>query len=550
MKSIMMDTESQKLHQNLFSEIFKSENIYIYGMGEVAEAVISMLNTYINEYMVKINIQIAHNNVLGEKQISGYPVSNNFEIDSFDTSCLIIASDEGEFDKTLLGLIKKDFGMIVDGYKLIHFFFQPLNFRINTTNTKQVSSNKEILVTSTLLHNGQKDIDDDWKRANSLEKMILLNYIGRSGSYYFTTLLDNHPELIVMPFKILYNPFEKITALCYCYPHGIDIEKLIQAFAPVSCMNYNTHMLNFQVGDDNIIYPEGYVEKYLNMIRKLVLIEVENNDGIVSESFLIKVQYYSHMIAMGIKSDFHNRIPYMVNPIHTTDPLIIKFYQSMFPKVMQIATVRNPITSFASLMAGMKRMNMLTNHVIMRLLNYTFSNPAIADEQIAETTVLVRLEDLNTTPKQCMKSLCDILDIEWDKILLKNTLNGKTFYDSYDGSNKSGKQTGPRTSGITKTYEEYLSTFDKFRLEAIFYHSLKAFGYDVHEFLNSDVYESLLKYPFRFEKHIMLEDRSKLSNVLNKCLLNILQSIDYLNMPQYLKMITVINNKNLGRRDD
>lgn len=517
--------KNTKLNQYLFTDIFKSETICIYGMGEVAEAVIFMLNTYQDEYMIQTNIQIAYHNISREMLISEYKVSSDFVIDSYNTSCLIIASDEGELDKSLLALLKKDFRIIVDGYKLINFFFEPITFRINQTE--------------------QKGIKDDWKRANSLNKMILLNYLGRSGSYYFTTLLDNHPELIVMPFKILYNPFIKIKALCYCYPDGIDIEKLIQAFAPVSNISYNTHMLNFRVGDDNIIYPAGYEEKYLDMIRNLILMEAEENHGIVSESFLNRAQFYSHMTAMGIKSNFKNRIPYMVNPIHTTDPRVIRFYQSMFPKVIQIATVRNPIISFASLIAGMKRMNMLTPHVAMQLLNYTFSNPTIADEKIAEKTILVRLEDLNTKPKQCMEALCDILGIEWDEIILKNTLNGKTFYDSYDESSKNMKQTGPRASGITKTYEEYLDTFDKFRLETILYHSLKAFGYDVHEFLNNDICESLLTYPFRFEKHVMTEsdaERSKLRSDFNKRLRNIFESIDYSNMPQYLKLVKVINN--------
>lgn len=499
------------------------ETIYIYGMGEVLSSVAEILNFLKTKNQWKNNVIIFHSEEVNS-------IKHSF-FSSIKKSCLIIANNEGKVSKEMIYLAKLGFETIIDGYQLIHYFYQPLKFFIRND-----ILNKERVP--------DESYREHWEQATALNKIILLNYIGRSGSYYFMTLLEHHPKLIVMPFKALYNPKTTLVALKYCHPDEINIDELVSAFKINKDISYNQHMLKFRVGENNQLYPEGYEEIYIDTLKKLILEEAYVKGGVIDEAFLIKAQYFSHMLAIGMDMNFDSGIPYIVEQIHTIDIRIIKKYRELFSKCIQIATVRNIVSSFGSLLSGMERMKMLSPLTVYSILDALIKNPSISSPEIAKDSILIRIEDLNSRPEEVLKLLCNYLKIPWDGILLKNTLNGQIFYDSYDFDREEGYKTGPRQDGIVKTYQEFLSTFDKFRLEALFYWIMKEFGYDVHEYREKEVIIELFKFPFRFEDRMefrTVEEQckfhKKLENMCEKYFIELCSE----KKPEYLSLIKIIN---------
>lgn len=511
-------------HMVDLDELFQCKTIYIYGVGEVSDSIVEILNYY------KINKE-CNNNIIRLEQGEACAFQKKFSSSiKIKNSCLILANIEGKINNEIIYLVKMGFATIIDGYQLVQYFYNPLTFRIAGAASSGRSEIKD-------------DIQMHWKKATSLNKIILLNYIGRSGSYYFMTLLEHHPKLIVMPFKSIYNPKIILVALKYCYAAEINIDELISAFKIKKNITYNQQMIKFKVGKDNQIYPKEYENIYIDMLKKIILEEAYINGGIVEEAFLLKAQYYSHMLAIGMDMNFDSGIPYIVEQIHTIDINLIQKYREQFPKCIQIATVRHTVNSFGSLLAGMERMRMLSPAVIYNIMEVLITNPAISDLEIARDSALIRIEDINDRPEEVLKLLCDYLEIPWNDILLKNTLNGKIFYDSYDFNLVNIYKTGPRKEGMQKTYQEYLSTFDKFRLEVIFYWSMKEFGYDVHEYRKKEVVIELFKEPFRFENRMKFKSdesqirfRKKLESMCTKYFIEMCNN----EKPEYLNLIKII----------
>lgn len=505
-------------------ELFRYKTIYVYGTGEISDSIVEILTCY------KINKQCNNNIILLEQDRASTLRKEKLSSIKMNNSCLILANNDGKINNEIIYLAKMGFETIIDGYQLVQYFYNPIIFKIADGTSVRRSEKKD-------------DIRIHWEKTNSLNKIILLNYIGRSGSYYFMTLLEHHPKLIVMPFKSLYNPKIALVALKYCHSSEINIDELVSAFRIKKNITYNQHMIKFQVGEDNQIYTKEYENTYISVLREIILEEAYANDGIVSEAFLLKAQNYSHMLALGMDMNFDSGIPYIVEQIHTIDINLIHKYRKLFPECIQIATVRHTVNCFGSLLAGMERMQILSPTAVYNIIEVLKTNPSISNLEIARDSVLVRIEDLNNRPEEILKLLCDHLKIPWDDILLKNTLNGKVFYDSYDFDSINEYKTGPRQEGIQKTYQEYLSTFDKFRLEIIFYWIMKEFGYDVHEYREEEVIIELFKEPFRFEQRMKFKSnesqirfRKKLASMCTKYFNETCNN----KKPEYLNLIKII----------
>lgn len=387
----------------------------------------------------------------------------------------------------------------------------------------------------------EKIQESDYKELDyilSMEKTLDINYLGRSGSIYFGSLLEGHKDIISLPPGIIYYPYTYMYALFCSKKAFVTIDELVDTFSVDHKYfgGYNK-WIDIKVGEDNKVYFENYNKIYLDTIKRAISEEIKRTKGIVSEKFLIKAMHYAHNIALGRKLDFKGKVPYILNQTHTSDYLLAKKFAYLFPSTIILVTIRNIIQAIGSTLAGLQRENTggIRGSQLISILSYYAFNPILVGLSKSNKIFLISLEKINLFQEETMKNVSKKLNISWDKCLLSSTINGQRMYDSYGDGIKSGNISGSRLTGISKTYNQYFNTFDRFRLEALFYPLLKRWGYDYHDFKEREILKELCKFPFKFEEILNLDSedarekfRNNFSKVYSDILIKLAENDNYI----------------------
>lgn len=108
----------------------------------------------------------------------------------------------------------------------------------------------------------------------------------------------------------------------------------------------------------------------------------------------------------------------------------------------------------------------------------------------------VRFEDLKLIPNQVIQKICEKTGIHWEESLLRTTCRGEESY--YQST------TGFSLRPVYDNYENYFSTFDRFRISMIYAHIQKQYRYphlETTSFSRRELQAIYLK-DFRFEGQI------------------------------------------------
>ncbi len=114
--------------------------------------------------------------------------------------------------------------------------------------------------------------------------------------------------------------------------------------------------------------------------------------------------------------------------------------------------------------------------------------------------VTIRFEDLKCNSKSELRKLCFAWEIAWEDTLLETTVHGEKDYY--------GNITGFDLEPVYRTYEEYFSSFDRFRISLIIGPWQKQYNYPYFkslEFNRRELNEMFLK-DFRFEKRFIFHN--------------------------------------------
>lgn len=118
--------------------------------------------------------------------------------------------------------------------------------------------------------------------------------------------------------------------------------------------------------------------------------------------------------------------------------------------------------------------------------------------------ISLNFEDLKTSPRETLKFICEEADIPWSETLLTTTNHGETAMYVVGKDVLTGFDLKP----VYNLYEEYFSEFDRFRICMIFYGLQKRGGYpcvNCKDFTKRELQEMFLK-EFRFEEKIFFQD--------------------------------------------
>lgn len=134
--------------------------------------------------------------------------------------------------------------------------------------------------------------------------------------------------------------------------------------------------------------------------------------------------------------------------------------------------------------------------------------------------IVLRFEDIKCQPRRELMCFCDKINIEWSDSMLETTTHGKE--SSLWGV------TGFDLKPVYHTYEEYFSSFDRFRISLITAPWQRKYGYPYinnADFSRRELQEMFLK-EFRFEKRRCYrsnEEKERIKRDIHKIVNNYLQ---------------------------
>ncbi len=335
--------------------------------------------------------------------------------------------------------------------------------------------------------------------AKSLYKVVSVYCYGRSGTHFFKSLLDNHPETIVTMLngiKIL-NLWDseikdKINDLSYEYIIDKIFEVLHTEFNDGKV--YNEPKLNgmYVMGENRnefyCINRAKFKQEFINIIK--------GYDSLDARFFYQAVQLAASY-ALGRNYDFTKGIPVIIEGgIHfSTYANLTQQLLNVFPYTKFIHMIRKPTESVASTVrslakSGLGDINLLCSNLVILLHRVPVSVDWVS------RTYLIKLEDLHTKSRETLQLVCDHLDISWNDHLFESTFGGIKWWNTITSEVVSGFN----TITISKTHDDVLSSFDKFRLECLLRVKYKAWGYESFNFFDFETLKKLFEYPFKFEK--------------------------------------------------
>ncbi len=137
-----------------------------------------------------------------------------------------------------------------------------------------------------------------------------------------------------------------------------------------------------------------------------------------------------------------------------------------------------------------------TGYIFYRLA-LSYPNIDKKDYEYGER-VLIKFEDLKKHPKEILIDLCSRWGISWSDTLMKTTYHGEN--SAYNNGERLVKDFDLQV--VYKTYDEYFSEFDKFRLSLINAPWQRKYGYpyvSIGQFSRRELQDLFLK-EFRFEQ--------------------------------------------------
>ena len=299
---------------------------------------------------------------------------------------------------------------------------------------------------------------DYWliENAMCLEQLVSIYYYGRSGSVFLQSLLDSHPQVLMVPGTVLmfYADFWKR------YSH-LSQDALIEKFCGYFASFFDVHadvkmgewkqpsiVLSFnKMGENRDEVVSINKDKFLQALKLIF----EKNE--LTSKSLFQAVHVAYTIALGRAGNLDRKnLPLIAHEAHLPG-----YYDGVmllakdFPSFKIIQMVREPLQTLGS-------------HVKWQWKDYLPSSYGDAFPLVSNEAIVVRLEDLHTEPESTLKKLAQWLNIDWNDVLLQSTFDGKKWW------NVQGVEqvTGFNQVTISKNHDDIYFPMDKYRLKILY----------------------------------------------------------------------------------
>ena len=306
-----------------------------------------------------------------------------------------------------------------------------------------------------LLDTGLNFSARDEKNAFSSEDIsgiIVANHMGNSGSIFFNTLVDGHPNILNIVFlggqtrlEILY---EKRLQYLSGRELAIEISSQMQPYF-TSSLGYNCFAKSEKIGEVYFLNSEGKPDREIYIDPKIFIeylyCEIEDCCNITYGK-LLKSVYVAYANTIGRRKCAGTKY-YLYYDMHNMNCPISKlcrfFSRSEFDNIFYLYIIRNPIQQIYSFL---KRCIIEAEPDVRRyMLRYEFASRFLSGigRMLINTeghTVNVRgirFEDIKRNPVDMMHKFCLWLDVPYNSALEETTVNGHRSY--FPGSSKNAE---------------------------------------------------------------------------------------------------------------
>lgn len=373
-------------------------------------------------------------------------------------------------------------------------------------------------------------------RIEDVDKVLFLFDSDFSGSYFMNTILDSHPYIL----SLGYNPLQ---ANLWFYIQEIKNKATLEEFPHKLLQCYKGHLDREDRYNFDSTFPDP--EKFITEFHSAA----EGYEKLNDKQLFISVYIaYHYMIYQEEPIDKDNEgrdiKPVLYLEPHgnfKAYPVLGKWLHDNFKNVVYLKLLRNTITRLGSifrLQTSYKGWIELND--VKRIGNLSLETKNF--KEYKQNVVALRFEDIKLYPHETLNYLLDLLEIPWSDALEETTLNGKPASYSSKGSYQTA---GYDLRPVYNTYDEYFSSFDRFRLDLLFHKKQRAYGYpyldlDLYQFQDSQI-ESFFKYPYKFEKYMNFTSREQEKRFWNEVyeinmttLHDLLQKEEYLDFYDYI----------------
>ena len=326
--------------------------------------------------------------------------------------------------------------------------------------------------------------ENDWQCSLKVKGIIIGSIEASSGNILFRNLLDNHPQILMIEYGYLNHNLFSI-----CLRLAVE-EK--DAILPLFWKFFED-----EEGRRNENWQEDFPdkEKFNKCMRKML---AETNIVTSQKLFIMFHVAYAKMWGREIR-DIASMVIYWEPHFVPRD--VCESYAQWLDGVCSeqciINIVRNICAQTGSCLKNLEAVNFFSNgkfHVFQVVTGV----PDFEKKDYAGwKRVIVRFEDLKCNPRETLTAICRETGISWSDTLLETTSHG--LQSSY--ADIKGFDLRP----VYRTYEEYFSSFDRFRISVIRGSWQKLYGYphvSSLDFSKRELQEMFLK-EFRFEKRLV-----------------------------------------------
>ena len=323
-----------------------------------------------------------------------------------------------------------------------------------------------------------------------IKSTLVVTYCGRSGSYLFSNLMDSHPEILSCPPDSLSKSLDSIAKMFRHIkknPSSFTLEHFIEELIlehPNLFIETNRDKMQRTGEEKSAGVPK---ETFRGFAKALMMVHVTRYRTPLSVSDIFSLIHWAYALAAGreismkapiicwqrhtivLHSDSSVYEEQLVNPIFITT--IRRFEDSLDSHLSHMENLLNANgeITFAS---KQKLCDVLVSQFIANLIR----KPAQVHHYA------IKFEDMHMNTYMIMRKVCNLLDINFDPILLETTLDR----DAYNFQKAPGQfVTGVNKDLKKKLTYDILDTSDVLLLNLILKRYYVHYGYEFSDaFLN------------------------------------------------------------------
>ena len=313
---------------------------------------------------------------------------------------------------------------------------------------------------------------------------VFLVGTGNCGFELFVSLLDNHDEVLVMPYSLKF----------YTFFNSLNLKNENNVKNLLKIILNKTKLKRFKDGYHKIENPFWDNEENFNDLKKFNINIFEEN----FEKFFIKNKISRKNILIAIFTSYALAIGKDLNKIKTffidgmyndnTKQILEDFNEAKF-----IYLMRDPRETYLSFnvynfnrihkMTKLRKVyeNMFSSILINRLSkNYKLLKNLMLSS--SSNVTVIKFEDIHLKKEQIMRDICKKYGFEFNENLLHTTIHGN---QSISVSSFSSKAISDTSKKRTERFKKNLPFFNLILLEKIFFKTLKNHDYEIISKQNS-----------------------------------------------------------------